>query len=170
MIHFERLQTKHYTLIHDWFNKPHVQAFYSLREWTLDEVEKKLAPYLHGDVKGHIIVLDKPVGYIQSYPIKSYPWENQGLDEDVIQKGAGIDFFIGEENYMGRGIGKDIVNAFLDQVLWQEFDYCVVDPDEKNTRSINCFKSCGFKIHKEIESENALKEKVKLKLLIKKKV
>lgn len=77
-IQFASLNESHFTLIHQWFNKPHVQAFYSLRSWTYDEVRKKLKPNLQGEkgMKCFIIYHGKhPVGYIQSYPTQTNPFQ-----------------------------------------------------------------------------------------------
>lgn len=169
MIYFEPLQRKHFSIIHEWFNKPHVQSFYSLRHWTLEEVKNKLSPYIDGNVHGFLISNGSPIGYIQYYSIKDYPWNGQDLTEDIVKTGAGLDLFIGEEEYIGKGIGKEAIKAFLEEMIWNKYDYCVVDPHKDNLNSIKLFESCGFRKHKEIESENALKEKTILSLYIKKK-
>ena len=54
-IEFRPLSLSDIPLIHQWFNLPHVKEFYSLRNWTEDEVLKKLQPY---------ILNEKPVKYI----------------------------------------------------------------------------------------------------------
>jgi hypothetical protein len=45
-IRFTPLEEGHFSLIHQWFNNLHVQAFYSLRSWTLEDVAKKLTPHI----------------------------------------------------------------------------------------------------------------------------
>jgi hypothetical protein len=47
-IHFEPFQESHFELVHYWFNQPHVQAFFSLKFWTREEISKKLTSYLSG--------------------------------------------------------------------------------------------------------------------------
>lgn len=167
---FEPLNESHFGLMLDWFNKPHVQAFYSLREWTYQQVCDKLTPHLHGKKKvhGYVISLWKcPIGYIQSYPIQDYPWENQELPNEMIQEAAGIDLFIGEAEYSGQGLGCQIVDCFLYEHIWPYFRYCLVDPDIKNRASMRLFQKCGFIEHKQIETTNALNEHVTLQLFIK---
>jgi RimJ/RimL family protein N-acetyltransferase len=167
---FLPLCKSHFEMIHDWFNKPHVQLFYSLREWTLEEVAKKLTPYLQhvGQIKGYIIYLNEcPIGYIQSYPIKEHPWENQDLLPEVVEKAAGFDLFIGEENYLNRGFGCKIVDCFLNVYIWPSYRYCFVDPDICNTASINLFKKCGFTSYQQINGKDGLQRQVTLKLFMK---
>jgi len=171
-IHFKPLDESHFSLIHQWFNKPHIQAFYSLREWALDEVHQKLVPYLRGEkqIKSFIIYLeDKSIGYIQSYPVKEHPWENQELPEAIVNEAAGFDLFIGEEDCLQKGYGTQIVKKFLDAHVWPVYQYCISDSDVRNEASLLLFKKCGFKEHKKIETINALKQKVTLQFFIKNK-
>lgn len=170
-INFEPLNESHFELMHYWFNKPHVQEFYSLRPWTLEEVQVKLTPYLQGwkKIKGFVIYLEKhPIGYIQSCPIKDHPWENQDLLEETIEEAAGFDLFIGEENYLGKGLGCQIVDSFLKNHIWTEYRYCLADPDIRNEASIRLLQKCGFHKHKKINTKNTLKQDVTLELYIKK--
>lgn len=168
---FKPLDESHFDLMLDWFNKPHVQAFYSLRNWTHEEVYKKLKPYVRGEnhISSFIIYLeDHPIGYIQSYPVKDHPWEKQDLSEEIIQEAAGFDLFIGEERFLNQGLGKQIIDAFLTKHIWPKYQYCFVDPDTRNEASLRLFQKCGFIEHKQIDSQNALKQMVILKLLMKK--
>lgn len=170
-IHFEPLEESHFSIILRWFNKPHVQAFYSLRSWTYEEVYKKLIPYVHGEkqMRGFIIYIGKEsIGYIQMYPIKDHPWDNQDLSEEISQEAAGFDLFIGEGNYLRKGLGNQIIDCFLEKYIWPNYRYCVVDPDVRNEASIRLFQKCGFIEHKQIAYKNALKQDVILKLMIKK--
>ena len=123
-ISFRPLSEEHFALIHTWFNEPHVQFFYSLRAWTIEEVHQKLIPYIQGKggMECYIISIDKtPMGYIQCYPVKEYPWDNQNLLEDVIQNSAGMDLFIGEKKFIRKGLGCKIVEAFLQNYIWTRY-------------------------------------------------
>lgn len=167
-IQFEPLSESHFELIHCWFNRPHVQAFYSLRPWTLEEVRQKLTPYLKGKIEGFVIYLEKrPIGYIQSCPIQDYPWEGQELPDEIAQEAAGFDLFIGEEEYLGKGVGSQIVDSFLTTHIWPRYRYCLVDPDLRNGASIRLFEKCGFRKHKQIRHQNPLGEQVDLLLYLK---
>jgi aminoglycoside 6'-N-acetyltransferase len=170
-IHFKPLNESHFDLMLRWFNKPHVQAFYSLRTWTFEEVCKKLEPYVRGEkqITGFIIYLkDYPIGYIQSCPIKNHPWETQDISEEIIKEAAGFDVFIGEEAYLNQGLGKQIIDSFLKEHIWPNYQYCFVDPDIRNEASMRLFQKCGFIEHKQIDSQDTLKQPVTLRLLMKK--
>jgi len=168
-LQFIKLKLEHISLIHKWFNLPHVKEFYSLRSWSEDEVLKKLQPYIFGEKPVYpFLVLGKgtPIAYVQYYPIKYFPWPKQDLPESIIQEGAGMDLFIGEAEFLGKGYGGQIIKQFLDKIIWPHFSYCVVDPDVENSKALKCYKKLGFKDHKIIESENALHKKVKLNLMV----
>lgn len=169
-IQFKPLDESHFDLMLNWFNKPHVQAFYSLKTWTHETIRKKLEPYVRGEnqINGFIIYAeDHPIGYIQSYPVKDHPWEKQDLSEEIIQEAAGFDLFIGEETSLNRGLGKQIIDAFLTKSIWPNYRYCLVDPDIRNEASLRSFQKCGFIEHKQIAGKNALNQKVTFKLLMK---
>lgn len=170
MTSFNKLRTEHFPIIHEWFNQPHVQQFYSLRSWTKEEVVKKLEPYISGGttVYPYIVTIEsRPVAYVQYYPVALHSWPNQDLDDDVVQTASGLDLFIGEEEFVGQGWGPKIVNVFLNEIVWKDFQYCVVDPDMKNESSIRAFQKSGFRKHKVIQSDSALGDKVELQLMIK---
>ena len=69
-IQFKPLNESHFDLMLRWFNKPHVQVFYSLKTWTYEKVYKKLEPYVRKEkqISSFIIYLENhPIGYIQSW-------------------------------------------------------------------------------------------------------
>lgn len=169
-ISFIPLSKEHFSLIHTWFNKPHVQDFYSLRTWTIEEVSQKLTPYIQGvgDMKCYIIFVNtKPVGYLQCYPVKKHPWDNQNIPDDVVNDSAGLDLFIGEKERTGKGLGCHILNEFLKKYIWPHYRYCLADPDIRNEASIRLFKKCGFREYQLIKSIDALRHPVSLQLFIK---
>jgi len=157
-------------LIHKWFNEPHVQKFYSLRNWSEQEVLDKLQPTIDSTkaISAFIIFYnDNPIGYIQCYKVSDFPWPMQDLSDEQSHQGAGLDLFIGDPYYVGKGLGKNLLNQFLIEKIWPHFKYCVVDPDERNTTSKQLFEKCGFKLHKKIPYKDALGKPVTLCLMIK---
>ena len=79
---------------------------------------------------------------------------------------AGMDLFIGEEPFVGKGLRSEIIKEFLDVIIWPQFQYCIVDPDVRNTAAIRCYEKLNFKEHLVIESENELGHPTQLKLII----
>lgn len=156
-------------LMFRWFNTPHVQEFYSLRPWTEDEVLVKLTPYISGDkpVSGFIVSLDEnPIGYLQSYKASDYPWPNQNLPEEIVKTAVGMDLFIGDEDFLGKGLGQRIIHTFIETHVCPQYKYCIVDPDVRNVPAIRCYERLKFKEHQVIETEDALQRPTKLMLMI----
>jgi aminoglycoside 6'-N-acetyltransferase len=72
-------------------------------------------------------------------------------------------------NTLRIGLGPFILREALNQLIWPQFDYCIVDPDVKNIAMIRCNEKVGFKEHKIIQTEDALSQPQQLKLMILKK-
>ena len=96
-----------------------------------------------------IVVDGRDIGMIETYLCSDYPeWQA------VVQAGegvAGVDLLIGEEELIGRGLGPQILRAFLrDRV---EAAACVASVDEENPRSWRAFEKAGFRHVADIEED-----------------
>ncbi len=60
-ITFRPISIDDISLMHTWFNTPHVQEFYSLRQWTEKDVMNKLKPYINREkpIFGFILLLEE---------------------------------------------------------------------------------------------------------------
>lgn len=167
-ITFQPISYKDVPLMHRWFNLPHVQAFYSLRTWSEEEVLAKLKPILEKKkpLLGFLVFVDeKPIGYVQYYRVLDFPWTDQDIDDEIVKSAVGLDMFIGEPSVIFKGVGSKIIESFLEQIIWPDFSYCFVDPDERNKASVRMFEKSGFQFYKNIETEDALKKAVTLTLM-----
>jgi RimJ/RimL family protein N-acetyltransferase len=166
---FKILELSDIPSMFNWFNLPHVQKFYSLRTWTENEVLEKFKPYILGakPVLGFIVVMDKkPIGYVQLSRVRDYPWPNQNLPEEVINNAAVMDIFIGDESMIGKGIGGKIIRTFIQNKVWPEFQYCIVDPDLENLAAVRCYEKLGFVEHNSIRTVDAFEQAASLRLMI----
>ena len=166
---FRSLPFSDMPLMHRWFNLPHIQKFYSLRRWTESEVLDKFTPYINGNkpVSGFIAMMnEKPIGYVQQYKISHYPWTNQNLSVEIINAAAGMDVFISDITSVRKGIGSLMVRTFIENQIWPEFCYCIVDPDIRNIAAIRCYKKLNFQEHAVIETTDAVGQTVMLKLML----
>ncbi len=152
-ITFVPLRTDYFPLMHRWFQAPLVRQWFARgQELSLEEITAKYAPRVEEkeEVFGFVARLeDKPVGYIQYYPLtfglpdgvlndhellKTYPCEEM----------AGIDFFIGEASLVGKGFGPAMIGAFLNEVVFPKYRVVVTDPMRSNERAIRPCQKCGF--------------------------
>src|SRR2546426_134663 len=144
-VSFSPLRREDVPLVHAWRQREHVRRWWSGVE-TLDEAEAKYLPRIEGrdPTAVYLIVLaDRPIGMIQTYMFDDYRevWPIE-LEPGV----AGVDLFIGEPGLIGRGLGSEIVSAFVRDVVFANPDVsaCVADPDVRNQASIRAFEKAGF--------------------------
>ena len=155
-ITFGPLRENDLSLIHRWLNTPHVSQWYSIfgiSNPSRNEVERKYMPRIRGTdpVDCYLILHDDiAIGMVQSYKIDDFPEEKTNFDLD--QSCAGIDIFIGEENYIHRGLGSLIVSRFLRDIVFTKYnvDCCIVDPHANNEIAIKAYNKAGFKYLKTV--------------------
>lgn len=142
---FRRLTEADLPLIHRWLNLPHVLEWWDRPGPSLDEVRAKYVPRLDddSDVTPYVIHWDDvPIGYIQRYPVHEGAWGLRNVGTSV-----GIDLFIGHARYLGRGLGTQILRAFLREIVFQNpaVDACFIDPSPRNAVAIRAFEKAGFR-------------------------
>jgi len=162
-ISFLELREIDFNLLYKWYNTDFVNKWYGKekREWTYKEIENKYIPYIQGQkpTDSYIILYnDIKIGYIQTYLIKNYPEYNALVKAD--DDSAGIDLFIGEKEYIHKGLGPIIIKEFLTNIVFQNKNIksCVIGPEPKNIIAIKAYKKVGFKYIKKIKipDENEL--------------
>lgn len=152
-ITFESLQSSHLPLLLKWLETPHVKAWWDRDiKWTPQLIEEKYGPYTAGykyeegsrkPMHAYIASVDKvEVGYIQYYNAYDFP-RDEPID-GFPQSLAAFDIFIGESDYIGKGIGTKILHCFCKEYIFKEFENCLVDPEATNIGAIRAYKKAGF--------------------------
>jgi aminoglycoside 6'-N-acetyltransferase len=153
-ITFKLLSESDLELLHQWFHVPHVKQWYARGEsYTKEMIREKYLPRIgNPDIPNYIIYVDEhPIGYIQYYILnKSLPEDVNSYQHPVFAKHdaknmVGIDLFIADEKYLGRGISSDALECFIKQHLQHNFAAVVVDPLKSNHRAIAFFIRNKFK-------------------------
>ncbi len=157
-IEFKLLSETHFPLLFKWLNTTHVKNW---RDQSIihteESISKKYLSYIEGyklengekmPILAFIIYADRhPVGYIQLY--NAYDFVKKLKLINLPKSLGAIDFFIGEEEYLRRGIAHKALVRFN----YQEFDYIFVDPDIDNFAAIRTYESAGFRRIKEHANE-----------------
>ena len=159
-INFSPLREVHFSLLLKWFETPHVKAWWDKGvKWTEQLIKEKYGSYINGfkrfDLADKIIEKpihafiihddEQPIGYIQYY--NAYDFPRDGYELNNLPKSlASIDMFIGDEKYLGKGIGAKSLELFLENHVLTEFDYAFVDPALTNIFAIESYSKAGFKI------------------------
>lgn len=68
------------------------------------------------NTRANIVLVDnEPIGYIQSYPVDDKtPW---GKKIKVADNMVSIDYFIGDINYIHKGLGSKMILEYIEQVV-----------------------------------------------------
>jgi RimJ/RimL family protein N-acetyltransferase len=146
-ITFRPITREDYPLLLEWHRRPHVEQWWTKRA-TLEEVEEHYGPTIDGtEPTDHYVALldSEPLGMIQTYHLADYPdyaaltGENEGA--------AGVDLFIGDESMTGRGLGTEMLERFVDEIVFArpETTAATADPDVRNTASMRAFEKAGFR-------------------------
>lgn len=130
-----------------WLSDPVVSEWYGEGEASIEHLNEKYAPGINNrePTRGFICLINEvDVGYIQAVPIDGYPEYQVQLQ---LEPGAiGIDIFLGDERYRGRGIGSEILRTFTERIVFGQLraSFAVIGPDPANTRAVRSYEKAGF--------------------------
>jgi aminoglycoside 6'-N-acetyltransferase len=137
-------------LLLDWLHREHVNRWWR-GDPTYDEVVEH---YLRSGQEHYLIVVDgRPAGMIQTYLVADDPeWEAIVGAEPGL---AGVDLLIGEEDLVGRGLGPEVLLAFVRDLVFARpaTSACVATVEEANRRSWRAFEKAGFRHVRDVEEE-----------------
>lgn len=152
-ISFRSLSEQDFPLLLKWLETPHVKIWWDSEVvWTIDKITQKYSSYVNQykienekkkSIFAFIILLDeKPIGYIQYYDVRDFLLLPAKTFD--FQKTAAIDFYLGEESVLGRGLGSAVLMQFVQHTVFQQFDTALVTPDIDNHSAIACYQKAGF--------------------------
>lgn len=136
-------EEENYQLLYKWCSKEYIYLNFEQRKLSFPEIKEKYykRTLSNSSINTFLIRCNKvKIGLIQ------YQCFN---NEYSISKGIEIDIFIGEENYLHKGIGKKAINLLINK-LKNENRVFVMIPLKINIKAINCYLKVGFKIEKEL--------------------
>ena len=142
---FRPLTAADLPLLYEWLRRPHVSRWWGRPESPL-EVEEAYLPLIEpaSTTRCYVALLDqRPIGFIQSYVVAG---AGEGWWEDETDPGArGIDQFLAEAQDLGRGLGRRMIEAFVDRLFLDPTVTKVqTDPAPDNERAIGCYLQAGF--------------------------
>lgn len=166
MITFTPLTPVHFSLLLKWLELAHVKAWWDQDvHWTPDLIREKYVPYTAGykrlilsdrvitkPMHAFIILCEGlPIGYIQYYNVHDFPREQEYDTADLPESCAAIDWYIGELERVGKGIGPKALSLFLDKEVFPHFKTVFVDPDTSNGHAIRAYEKAEFKVIKQVQ-------------------
>jgi RimJ/RimL family protein N-acetyltransferase len=121
-------------LVATWLARPHVA------EWWKDPIA------VEPDLRQYLAVLrGEPIGYVQAYQAAACHGDGWWLE--VTDRGVyGMDQFLADGANLGRGLGTEMVRAFVAQLFTDpRVTRVQVDPAPTNSRAIRCYEKAGFR-------------------------
>jgi aminoglycoside 6'-N-acetyltransferase len=161
-IKFTSLKQKDFELLFKWINNPHVNKWWGdNRSWSINDIREKYLTYIsnykivngiYKPIHAYIIkVLGYPIGYIQYYNAYDFTREHGVVVRDLPKSLAGVDLYIGEEEFVNKSLGSLIIEKFIGEMVFGNFNACFVDPDKDNVQAIRSYQKAGFNIIKTLD-------------------
>jgi RimJ/RimL family protein N-acetyltransferase len=133
-----------------WLHKEYISKWYEHPNDWLDEVQNREDKYqfIH-----HLIVMheNNPIGFCQYYDCfyAKEDWYNVSAANEMFS----IDYLIGNEEYLQKGYGKQIIEVLTDEIRkkQKETKQIVVKPEKENIPSNKALLAAGYKYHPEKE-------------------
>ena len=145
MIAFRPLAAADFRMLTRWLAEPHVRRFVQKTPMSLDEVTAKYGPRVRGEqpLVCHVACDDDvPFGYLQAYRNRDWPDAADGQTD-----GISLDLHIGEPTFLGRGLGRAMLDAYVRGLALPHFAQTTayIAHDQANTAALACSKAVGFK-------------------------
>lgn len=139
-ITYQTLSVQNLSLLHLWLQESHVKEFWDDGDRTIEQVRAHY--FINDATQRYLFAIDgESIGYIQSYIISADSSYAKFCSENATV--MGIDFFIGNRNFMGKGLALKIFAQFIKSHCLTATKI-LVDPENINHRSIHLYKKYGF--------------------------
>lgn len=129
-------------LFQRWLNEPHVARWYHNAPDWIHEIQEQDGEFSW--IHHYTAFLGcRPVGFCQYYSCDQSGEDMAGYT--ALGGSYSIDYLIGEKDYLGKGLGKQIVWALEERIrLHPDAKRIVVQPEQGNLASRGLLAACGF--------------------------
>jgi aminoglycoside 6'-N-acetyltransferase len=148
MITFRPVVEQDLPLLADWLARPHWREWWGDPETELGYIREMVEgrdttqPFffqIDGTDRGYI-----QVWYIKDQLgtewVKEYPWLML-LPEDAV----GVDLSLANREELSKGIGTEVLRAFVRKLRRDGYDRIIIDPDPANLRAVRAYRKAGFR-------------------------
>jgi aminoglycoside 6'-N-acetyltransferase len=136
-------------VVRGWLTEPHVTRWWPNPDVAVRSIAQHLS---EPAIECSILTIDgRDAGYLQVYDPHHAPppaANEQTRDHpyrDQPRGTRGIDLFIGEARFIGRGHGSCLIRRILEHLFEEGIPCVVTDPDAANARSVAAFHGAGFR-------------------------
>jgi RimJ/RimL family protein N-acetyltransferase len=154
-IGFRPLRRTDFERLHGWLLDAEVLRWYSPSRPTRRSIERKYGPRIDGWSPTRVFVVELDgagAGLCQTYRLGEYPAYAAALGAD--RQWAGLDYFIGEPSFRGRGLAHRIIDRFVREIVFADdgTTACVSSTDPANARSIGALERAGFEFLRDVQT------------------
>ena len=154
-----------YELIHKWCSNKFVYEWFEQRILTYDEVVIKYKnKLLEGKQKLFLINYnDITIGLIQVYKYEDTIFDKLKDYKNIYE----YDIFIGDSNYIHKGLGTKIVSV-VNNYIYENYlaDCIVLRPFKRNIKAIKCYEKNNFHVINEYVGKDTLGNSEEIVVLI----
>ncbi|MDR0958234.1 MAG: acetyltransferase, partial [Clostridiales bacterium] len=94
-----------------------------------------------------VVLIDKlPIGFCQFYDCYDANGLEDWYDITTPKEVYSLDYLIGEEEFLNKGYGKDIIKQLELKIISLCGKKIIVNPDSDNEKSIGVLKANGFNL------------------------
>jgi aminoglycoside 6'-N-acetyltransferase len=139
------LREADFEVLHAWLNASHVVAWWPPPP-TFGAVIAKYTPRVVGSEPVHCLVAsvrERPIGMIQWYRVGDVDYSYPAVR--LSPQAIALDMFIGDAEFVGRGIGSTILDRLTGELPSARAPYFVIDPEATNLRAIRAYARAGFR-------------------------
>ena len=156
-----------YELMYRWCIQEFIYRWFEQRKLSFREIENKYKNKLLEN-KQHLFFIsynDFKIGFVQIYKYDDKKSDELLKYNNIFE----YDIFIGEEEYLSKGIGTKVVN-YVNNYIYDNYlcDCIVLRPFKKNERAVKCYEKNGFEIVDEYIGIDTLGNSEKMIVLINK--
>lgn len=157
-LQFQRVSRRYLETILSWLEEPHVQAFWDNSPAQRQDIRifaegrQKPSPYWNGLFTYWVGLFNHdPYCLLMTSEILASGSDLPESWKPYLSKAGktlGLDFMIGNTNYLGCGMGATTLLAFTEfmkTAVDPSIDTYIIDPAESNARAIHVYQKAGFR-------------------------
>ena len=156
-----------YELMYKWCSQEFIYEWFEQRKLSYEEIENKYKNKLLANQQQLFFINynDNKIGFVQIYKYDDKKSESLKKYDSIYE----YDIFIGESEYLSRGIGTQIIK-YVNNYIYEKYlcDCIVLRPFKRNERAVKCYEKCGFEIVDEYIGSDTLGNKEKMIVLLNK--
>jgi len=148
-IRFRPLDREDFVMLSAWLASAHVAAWWRDPS-DLETIESEYGPAIDGKDPTEVFVVERygePIGLIQRYLVSDNPTYGHALEPAATPgDAAGIDYLIGDEHLLGKGIGSEMIDLFCEETFarYRDCSVLTVAVQQVNRRSWRALEKAGF--------------------------